>query len=186
MHFNFSIYLYYMEKLKCKVCKIKVPIENYSLRLSNGKYIRYGKTCDECRKKINKQKTTTDEFRKKNRIKQNKYNHKRFFYSRATSMINRIKRCGENVPYTPMELAKYLAILWKKQNGECMLSGDKLTRENAHVDHIITKNNGGSNDFDNLRWLTKISNGIKNSLNDDELIEHIKKIYNKLVINSLN
>jgi hypothetical protein len=171
-----------MEMIKCKICKCDVSINNYSLRLNNGKLSRYGKTCDECRKEKNKIKHSSEEFRKRNNIKQKKYNKKRFFYSRATIMINRFKKLNESINYTINELTVFLASLWRKQNGLCALSGDKLTRENACVDHIITKKNNGDNSFNNLRWVTKDCNQLKSGLNDEELIVLVKKLYDKLII----
>jgi hypothetical protein len=175
-----------MESLKCKVCQLDIPKENYSLRLSNGKLQRYGKTCDKCRKEKNKEIYSSETFKKKNREKQNNYNKKRFFYSRAAVIVNRIKKNKGEVDYTVLELAKYLSSIWKKQNGLCELSGDVLTRYNAHVDHIITKNNGGTDNFSNFRWVTKTSNEIKGRNNDEELLIQITKIYNKLTDKAKN
>jgi 5-methylcytosine-specific restriction endonuclease McrA len=172
-----------MKTILCKNCKHDVPEENYSLRLSNGKLQRYGKNCDDCRKALNYDKFRTEEFKTKNRVKQNKYNKKRFFYSRATTMLNRMKKNNSEVSYSVDELTKYLSSLWKKQNGGCVLSGDKLTRENAQVDHIITKYNNGGDEFENFRWITKECNQIKGSLNDEELKLLIMKIYNNFIIN---
>jgi 1,4-dihydroxy-2-naphthoyl-CoA synthase len=172
-----------METIKCKICKCDVSVDNYALRLNNGKLTRYGKTCDDCRKKKNKIKHSTEDFKLKNKLKQKRYNDKRFFYSRATTIINRAKKRNELIPYTVNELTIFLASLWRKQNGFCVLSGDKLTRDNACVDHIITKKNKGDNSLKNLRWVTEECNQLKSGLNDEDLIKLIKKIYNKLVVN---
>lgn len=170
-----------MKTILCKECKLNVPEENYTLRLVNGKLQRYGRTCDECRKTLNYNKFRTEEFKAKNRIKQNSYNKKRFFYARAATMLNRMKKDNCSINYSVDELTKHLVSLWRKQKGICELSGDKLTRENAQVDHIITKFNNGSDNFENFRWITKDCNRIKGSFNDDELKSLIIKIYNTII-----
>ncbi len=172
-----------MEVIFCKECKNTLSIECFSIRKNGSGYSRYGRICDDCRKKKNKKKHSTKSFKEKNNLKQKKYYHKRFFYKRANTIINNAKVKKEEISFTVNELCKFLATLWKKQKGICVLSGDKLTRENAQVDHIITKKNGGKNDFDNFRWITKESNQIKGPLNDEKLKSFVVKIYNKLTLN---
>lgn len=169
-----------METIICKICQCDVPVENYSLRLNNGKLTRYGKTCDDCRKKKNKEKQSTEEFKLQHRARMRRYNYKRFFYKRAQAIISTAIIKHEPIDYQPLELAKLLASLWRKQNGECALTGDKLDRLNADVDHIITRKNSGPNVIHNFRWITREANRLKGGLNDDELLQLINKIKNKI------
>lgn len=171
-----------MKTIHCKVCQLDVPEENYSLRMNNGKLGRYGKTCDNCRKLKNNLKYSSEEFKTKNREKQNAYNKKRFFYSRAAYIVNRAKKEGKIIEYNVIDLCKHLVLLWRQQLGLCLLSGDKLTRDNAQVDHIVASSNNGDNHFNNFRWVTKDCNIAKGNLSDDELKNLIIKMYNKVVL----
>lgn len=39
------------------------------------------------------------------------------------------------------------------------------------VDHVIPLSRGGSNTFENMRWVTKEANCLKRAMLDDELVE---------------
>lgn len=66
------------------------------------------------------------------------------------------------------------------------MSGDKLTRENAVVDHILGITNNGDSNIDNLRWVTKDSNDIKGSLTDKKLNELVLKLVKTSNINYID
>lgn len=85
------------------------------------------------------------------------YYARRFFWGRA------MKLRGEGRASTAD-----LARLWKKQRGHCALTGERLTRENAHLDHITAKARGGSDQLKNLRWVTRPVNLAKRDLTDAE------------------
>lgn len=61
-----------------------------------------------------------------------------------------------------------LARLWKDQRGLCALTGRRLNRENAHLDHIVAKARGGSDGIGNLRWVCIEANLAKRELSDAE------------------
>jgi 5-methylcytosine-specific restriction endonuclease McrA len=167
----------------CKECKQDLPLKCFTLR-KNGKYYnRYGKLCDKCRKEKNHQKFITPEFRSNNLALKTKYNKKRFFYCRAESIIRNAKKRGDVINHSVGELTYLLASLWRKQNGLCALSGDKLDRKNSQVDHIITVKNFGETNINNFRWITKECNLLKSGLNDNDLIILVQKVYNKIVVN---
>ena len=100
-------------------------------------------------------------FYHKNREQQLAYQkqlrEKRFFWNRA----NRL-RGKSRADY------KSLAALWKSQRGLCALSGAKLTRENAELDHKLPKSRGGKDMIENLQWVTFDVNRAKRSLTDAE------------------
>jgi 5-methylcytosine-specific restriction endonuclease McrA len=73
---------------------------------------------------------------------------------------------GPKRPHT----AKILASLWREQKGICALTGLKLTRENAEVDHIHPRAKGGEVTKDNLRWVLKEANRAKQTLSDEEFL----------------
>lgn len=59
--------------------------------------------------------------------------------------------------------------IWQKQDGRCALTGEALTKANAHLDHIIPVVRGGRGlGLANLRWVTKAANLAKRDLTDEE------------------
>lgn len=85
------------------------------------------------------------------------YYSRRFFWGRA------MKLRGDGRAATA-DLAK----LWKAQRGRCALTGRRLTRNNAHLDHITAKARGGSDAAANLRWVCTEANLAKRELGDAE------------------
>ncbi len=69
-----------------------------------------------------------------------------------------------------------LVLLWKHQRGICALTGAKLTRENAEVDHVLPQSRGGSNNIDNLQWTIKDVNRAKQGLTDQEFFDLCKQV----------
>jgi hypothetical protein len=69
-----------------------------------------------------------------------------------------------------VKLAKDLCFQWKRQRGRCALTGRRLNRHNACVDHRIPKSRGGTNEIFNLRWLHKSVNQAKHALLDEEFV----------------
>ena len=58
-------------------------------------------------------------------------------------------------------------------NYKCAYCGIKLTEENATIDHIIPKNKGGTNCFENLIPSCNNCNGAKGNKTRDEYREHL-------------
>jgi 5-methylcytosine-specific restriction endonuclease McrA len=98
--------------------------------------------------------------REKNTAKMREYYARRFFWAKAC----KLRKMGA-ANYT--ELAR----LWKKQRGLCALTGRRLSRENAELDHKIPKSRGGGDEIDNLQWVTVEANRAKRDLTDGEFAE---------------
>lgn len=96
------------------------------------------------------------------RDKATKHKKRRFFHYRITKF-----NCNFKTNLT----AKDAASLWKKQKGICALTGRKLTKDNAELDHIIPKSKGGLHDITNLRWLVHEVNRVKRNLFDLDFIK---------------
>ena len=96
--------------------------------------------------------------RDENLLKMKEYQKKRFFWIRSTKLKSSVN-------------AKDLARIWKNQKGLCALTGRKLTRTNAHLDHITPKSKGGGDEKYNLRWLCVQANLAKRELSDAEFVE---------------
>ena len=94
----------------------------------------------------------------------------RFFFIRAGSVSC---RCGTG---TAKYLTGILSRLWYKQRGRCALTGRRLTRTNAQVDHIIPASKGGDNSESNLRWLVAECNYAKSDLTNEEFITLCREV----------
>lgn len=94
--------------------------------------------------------------------KSREYASRRFFYKRAERLISP----GGGV--SASDKCAEISRLWKKQRGVCALSGRRLNRDNAEIDHIIPKTRGGSCHIDNLRWVHRDVNRAKRNLLDSE------------------
>lgn len=93
----------------------------------------------------------------KNREKMRNYAHRRFFWNKMTKLR------AEDRP-SHIELAR----LWKKQRGRCALTGRKLTRQNAEIDHRHPKIKGGGDNIENLQWTCRAANRAKRDLTEAE------------------
>jgi hypothetical protein len=85
-----------------------------------------------------------------------------FFKTRAHYSSSRYKagsRAG---------LAAELARMWHRQRGRCALTGWRIDRESAHLDHIAPTSLGGSNEPSNLRWVHRDANMAKRALADTD------------------
>lgn len=90
-----------------------------------------------------------------------RYALKRFFYIRCSNL--RLKHSGQETA-TYVELAK----LWKRQRGKCVLTGRRLNRTSAQLDHIIPVIKGGNGLVANLRWVHRDVNYAKRDLSDTD------------------
>lgn len=90
------------------------------------------------------------------------YANRRFFYMRASKSL---AGCGIPAPV----LARALWSKWKMQRGRCAITGIKLTKNNAHLDHIVPIARGGRDSIENLRWICADANLLKSSRTDAEL-----------------
>lgn len=158
------------KKVMCRAC-----LKKNSKKLAKYRKDRHARgLCERCGKRRPKKdrrncKICTEYLR----VKARQYRNRTFFDKRARSC---------DFKYS-VGVAKMLCSLWKEQRGLCSLTGRRLTRWNAEVDHIIPISKGGSNERSNLRWLHKDVNQAKRSLSDDEFIDlcrdviiHIEKV----------
>ena len=76
---------------------------------------------------------------------------------------------------TPLELYS----ICKRQKRKCALTGRRLIAGDLHLDHIIPKSRGGSNDKSNLRFLCASANIAKSNLLDDEFIKLCKDVIDR-------
>lgn len=97
--------------------------------------------------------------RDKQTAKMREYYARRFFWGRAMKL-----RGPERA--NPADLAR----LWKRQRGLCALTGRRLSRDSAHLDHITAKARGGSDNIANLRWLCTEANLARRELSDTEFL----------------
>lgn len=89
---------------------------------------------------------------------------------RAVNANAKKRGCSKKITYLN------LYSLAKRQKCRCALTGDKLTRDNISVDHIVSLSKGGSNVVENLRLVTYDVNIAKNSLSDFEFLMICKKV----------
>ena len=99
----------------------------------------------------------------RNRERQTKkmrdYTARRFFWNREMHL----RQSGRAT-------ARELAGLWRRQRGRCALTGRRLDRANAHLDHIVPLARGGGDGVGNLRWLCHEANLAKRALSDAQFV----------------
>lgn len=171
----------------CKSCKIVKPLTDYRIHKS-GYRIGKCRSCEaeyqrnyysENRELMRERKRkwmADDRAKNKKRVNEKRmayhianrtkqiakmrdYYARRFFWGRAMKLRGRNRA-------TATDLAK----LWIKQRGLCALTGRRLNREIAQVDHILPKKRGGTDEASNLRWVCKEVNFARRELTDTEFI----------------
>jgi hypothetical protein len=95
--------------------------------------------------------------------------NKSFFRSRMNNL--KVRHGGER-PASRAELSS----LWKRQRGHCAITGRRLTKENAELDHIIPVASGGKGNIQNLRWLHKDVNSLKRNMSDRDFYLLCKEV----------
>ncbi|HEA30094.1 MAG TPA: HNH endonuclease [Leeuwenhoekiella sp.] len=71
--------------------------------------------------------------------------------------------------------AKQLKSLWDKQQGHCALTGRPLGKD-PQLDHIIPKTRGGTDCYENSRWLCEEANQAKRNLLDSEFLQLCREV----------
>lgn len=104
------------------------------------------------------------------RYKLNQNERQKRYLQKHPFKIWSAKRCDNQLK--PFDLWKIL----KKQKMICALTGDRLTKDNISLDHIIPTAKGGTNTPDNIRFVVLDVNLAKNVLNDSQLIELCRKV----------
>lgn len=74
--------------------------------------------------------------------------------------------------YNAAITAADLESLWKSQGGRCGLTGRSIepVAGQVHLDHIVPRRRGGSNDLANLRWVCAVANNAKRDQTDEEFL----------------
>jgi 5-methylcytosine-specific restriction endonuclease McrA len=73
--------------------------------------------------------------------------------------------------------------LWNKQEGKCAISGEQLVPGiNVHCDHIIPLDKSGSKTIDNLRFITKDLNFLKQGMTESDFKASLSKIVNNATL----
>lgn len=83
----------------------------------------------------------------------------------------RVKRRDDLRPTT-----KRLMQLIQQQEYRCALSGVKLTPSDAALDHKLPVSSGGSDEIENLHWVSNQVNRAKGTMTNDEFIEMCKQV----------
>lgn len=105
--------------------------------------------------------------------KMQSYRKKHFFRCRAAHIMQRHRKLGDN-----RGTASYLEIawLWKRQRGRCALTGVRLTRKTAHLDHIIPVSDKGPGTIDNLQWTHRCANLAKLNMPTNEFRDFMQEV----------
>lgn len=69
-----------------------------------------------------------------------------------------------------------LYALLKEQEFRCALTGRKLTPEASSLDHKTPMARGGTNDRDNLQWLSEGVNAAKGNMSNEEFIAMCREV----------
>lgn len=64
-------------------------------------------------------------------------------------------------------------LIFERDNWLCQYCGEKVTKENATLDHYIPQSKGGKNTKENLRTCCFVCNGIKSGKSFEEAAPHI-------------
>jgi 5-methylcytosine-specific restriction endonuclease McrA len=161
--------------MKCSKCGVERPLTDFvkdKLRMAQRTQGHHP-SCKACRSQYYQQNRERilaqyKEYRTANvealKLERHKYISRRFFYKRASNMMTRGNYERTSLPEKTAEISR----LWKKQRGICPVTGRRLNRENAQIDHILPITRGGTHDIANLRWVHKDINYAKRDLIDAE------------------
>jgi len=155
----------------CSICKLELPLDQFpkDQRRKDGRYPR----CSPCRAKYYQRDrerfiAQMAEYRKRPGIAEKilrwhkEYAARRFFYITSRNLKTRAEAKDEVASIAE------ISSLWKKQRGTCPITGRRLNRENAQLDHIVPLKKGGSDLVENLRWVHRDVNYAKRDLLDAE------------------
>lgn len=156
----------------CKLCRNAYYHENKE-RFRKKRAEFYQENRDRIRQEVNEYRRRPD-FAEKLRKWHRDYRGRRFFFVRAQALKIRAKNKAEVA--TIAEVSR----LWKQQHGVCPLSGRRLDRANAQLDHIVPLTRGGSDLKENLRWVHRDVNYAKRDLFDADFFRLCSDVVNQL------
>lgn len=167
------------ELKKCTACKEPKEIGCFvkDKSRSDGRY----PVCRQCRKEYyegNRERILKQygEYRVANSIhlkaRSRAYAERRFFYKTSANCLSRAeelkgKGFGSGIQ---KRLCRDISLMWKRQRGICPMSGRRLNKETAQLDHIIPLKRGGNSSIENLRWVHRDVNYAKRDLLDNEFL----------------
>ncbi len=68
------------------------------------------------------------------------------------------------------------AAIWARDGGQCQYTGDKVTRASGNIDHVLARDRGGRDTWENLVVARKDINSLKgNRLNQEVGLKLIRK-----------
>lgn len=102
-----------------------------------------------------------------------KYKQQRILCDLAIQSNKRNKGMGK---ITSSDLFK----IAHKQRLICSLTGERLTRQNVSVDHILPSSKGGLNVPQNIRLTTRNINWCRGTMTDDELLALCQSVVNHM------
>ena len=89
----------------------------------------------------------------------------------GAAIVELLRPRRNNIPLTP-GMRRYI----RERDEEICFYCDDFAPD-GHVDHRISRNNGGSNEPENLTWACVFDNCSKGSLNDNEYIALLQECY---------
>jgi hypothetical protein len=90
----------------------------------------------------------------------------------AIEMVTEVRNCSEELEGERYEkaTASQLMSLLQLQQFRCALTGVMLTPELARCDHVVPVSDGGTNQLENLQWVTEDVNKAKGVMSQDAFI----------------
>lgn len=147
-----------IKKKMCRVC-----LKKNSTKAAEYRKIRHeAGLCERCGKNPNKPNRKHCESCIKGLSNRARGLRQRMFFDRRAR--------SSSGPTYSIETVKNLWSLWKKQRGLCALTGARLNRNNAELDHIVPVSKGGTHEKKNLRWLLGDVNQAKRALTDEQFL----------------
>ena len=64
----------------------------------------------------------------------------------------------------------------EQQGNRCALSGELIDHKNSEIDHIIPVSRGGSSEIENLQWVTRKINRMKQTMTNEEFVDACKAV----------
>lgn len=155
----------------CMTCNIEQPIINFVK--DNSKPCGYRNRCRTCQRPLDKIKYNRNKDAYNSRMRKFRSSMKGAISTSHDAAKTRAK--NQNVPFDIS--LEYVRKLFDDQNGKCALSGDEMVVKGGWDSQSLDKIDPSLGYVEgNVQWLTKRTNLIKNNLNNDQFLSHIKKI----------